>query len=152
MIETLTVEEMYAHPGFDELMAEYATLSNPNMPPTASAAERKADYLTLEQAGILTVFCVAEGGKAVGFAVCMKNKLLHYGIFVALVESLYLMRNHRQNGQGNALIDSCEDFALMNGLWGYPFFQVHDEELERLGVVLKRRNYSAWFHTFGRSP
>lgn len=146
MIEQLTVDEIYARAGFTEMAYEYGRISDPLFPkPTI----RKEDYLPLEKAGLLAVYGATRGGKLVGIATCVKGKIPHYGVSIAIVESLYLMREHRASGLGLRLLEACEDQAR---IWALPhiFIQVHEEEIEVLGKVLQRRKYSERIHTFGR--
>lgn len=146
MIAQLTVDEISEQPGFEAMVQEYGQLAGSILPPGTYSKE---EYKPIEDAGLLAVYGALDGGKIVGFAACIKARLPHYGIFAAIVESLYLMRGHRSKGYGNQLIDACEDYARIKAL-NPIFIQVHEEELERLGVILDRRKYSVCIHTYGR--
>lgn len=146
MIKLTTVDEIYKFEGFEEMVQEYGQLSASFLPP---ATYKREDYKPIEDAGLLAAFCALDKGKIVGFAACIRAFLPHYGITAAQVESLYVLRAYRQNGYGIRLIEACEDFARVERL-NPLLIQVHEEELERLGIVLNRRNYSACYRTFGR--
>lgn len=149
MIEQLSVAAIYAHAGFDDMIREYKQLTDPLMPEPAHPFDQKHKYLAIEAMGWLTVYGALRLGKIVGFATCIKGSPPHYGSPIAIVESLYLMRDHRASGMGIRLIEACEDCAR---IWALPqiFIQVHEEELNNLGTILERRNYSARIHTYGK--
>lgn len=146
MIEQLTVDQIYACPGFAGMVEEYAQITDPLLPPPSY---RKEDYLPLEQAGKLDVVGVMDAGSIVGFAAILQGKMPHYGSEIAIVESIYVRRSHRKGGAGIRLIEAAEDMARIRGL-SEIFINVHDEYLASLGILLIRRNYSARIHTFGR--
>lgn len=149
MIERLTVDEIYAHPGFMDMIEEYASITDPLLPHPPSPHSRKHNYDHLEKLNLLSVYGAVVSGRLVGFATCLNGVIPHYGSAIAIVESLYLMRAHRRSGLGLRLIEACEDCARIWGLHQI-FVQVHEEELKTLGVILERRNYSARIHTYGR--
>lgn len=146
MIVQMTMEQIYALPGFKEMTDEYGLITDPLLPPPTYRLE---DYLPLEKSGLLAVYAALRGDTIVGVATCIKGKMPHYGAPIAIVESLYLMREHRKSGLGIRLMEACEDCARV---WAIPviFVQVHEEELDTLGIILRRRNYSARIHTYGR--
>lgn len=149
MIYRLSVAEIYNHPGFEAMIEEYGRLTDPLLPAPPTPAERKHNYLELEERGVLIVWGAIRHGSIVGFATCIRGSIPHYGASIAIVESLYLMDAWRASPLGNNLLTACEDAAR---IWGVPqiFIQVHEEELKTLGTILARRNYSARIHTYGR--
>ena len=108
MVEQVTVEELYSRPGFEEMIAEYAKLAIKKLP---APRYRKEDYLPLEAAGVLTVWCEMYGGIVVGFASCLVSKIPHYGIGIAIAESLFVREEVRRTGLGIRLIATVERHA-----------------------------------------
>jgi hypothetical protein len=68
-------------------------------------------YSALEQSGASRCFGVFEGDKTIGFSNVLYSIIPHYGSKVAVVESLFLIQEHRYGGNGLALMASIEDDA-----------------------------------------
>ena len=146
MIEKLTVEELYARPGFEDMVAEYAKMADPLMPPPSF---KKEDYLFLERDNKLGVFCAMDGAIIVGFVAVVNGFLPKFGVRVAITESIFVLEDYRKKGYGIRLIQAVEDYARMNGIHN-SFINIPDSALATLGVVLKRRGYSPKIHTYGK--
>ena len=147
MILRYSVEQIYAAPGFAEMVAEYAKMADPDMPPPTY---RKEDYLLLESEERLGVYVALHEDKVVGFVAVMRSYLPKVNTMVAITESLYVMRKYRIKGYGWRLIDAVEDFARINGL-KHSFINIPHNSLKTLGVVLGHRNYSLKLHTYGKT-
>lgn len=145
IIRQVTVEELYAKPGFDEMIAEYSKLAIKKLP---KPLYRKEDYLPLEAAGVLTVWCAMYGGKVVGFASCLISRIPHYGVGIAIAESLFVREAVRGTGAGIRLIDAIERHAQANSLqWVFMSCPLGSEYAK----VLEHRNYSAETTTYVKS-
>lgn len=142
MINQVTVDELYALPGFEDMIAEYAKHAIKSMP---KPLYRKEDYLPLEAAGVLTVWCAMYGGLVVGFASCLVSKIPHYGVGIAIAESVFVREHVRRLGLGIRFLRTIELHALNMGLL-YLFASCPiDSEYEK---VLKHRSYSAETTTY----
>lgn len=137
MIKQVTVDELYAMPGFEPMIQEYAKLAIKKFP---APKYRKEDYLPLEQAGLLTVWAAMYGGLVVGFASCLISKIPHYGIPIAIAESLFVREAVRSGGYGIRLIDAIERCAAKNGAPAVMFSCPLGSDFK---TVLERRMYSA---------
>lgn len=69
----------------------------------------------MDEAGVLTAFCVWVDGTIVGFASILMTTLPHYGAKVATVESLFVRKAYRSAGAGRDLMTVVESAAATNG-------------------------------------
>lgn len=145
MIERVTVDELYTLPGFEDMIAEYALLAIKKLP---KPLYRKEDYLPLERAGILTVWCAIHDGLVVGFATCLISSIPHYGIRIAIGESLFVRESVRTGGYGVRFIDAIERHAATAGAIAVFMSCPLGSDYAR---VLERRNYSAETTTYVKS-
>ena len=113
MIDQVTVEQLYALPGFEDMIAEYAKHAIKDMP---KPLYQKEDYLPLEKAGVLTVWCAMYGGLVVGFATCLLSKIPHYGVNIAIAESVFVRKHVRRLGLGIRFLRTIELYALNNDI------------------------------------
>lgn len=137
MLEKMTVEELYSKPGFQEMINEYAKLAITKLP---APLYRKEDYMPLEAAGILTVWGYMYEGSVVGFTSCLLSRIPHYGIGIAIAESLFAVESMRGKGIGNQLIAAVEEHARAAGVGAVFMSCPIGSEFE---IVLQRRHYSA---------
>lgn len=145
MINQVTVEELYASPGFEDMIAEYAKLAIKKLP---TPLYRMEDYLPLQAAGLLTVWRASYGGLAVGFASCLISKIPHYGIDIAIAESLFVREEVRAVGYGVRLIAAIERHAQAQGVQAVFLSCPIGSEFSK---VLEHRNYSAETTTWVKS-
>lgn len=145
MVEKIGVEEFYALPGFDVMIEEYAQHAIKKMP---TPLYRKEDYLPLEAAGVLTVWCAMHNRKVVGFSSCIISKIPHYGVGVAIAESLFVRQSTRKLGLGIRLIDAIERHGVDNGVPAVFFSCPIGSDFKK---VLLHRNYSAETTTYVKS-
>jgi len=146
MIRRYTVEEIYAAPGFAEMVAEYALMADPDMP---APTFRKDDYQAIEQSDRLGVYGAMDRDKLVGFVAVVKGYLPKFGVPVAITESIFVLKKYRTKGYGIRLLQATEDYARVNGLQ-HCFVNIPDHAVKSLGLVLLHRNYSAKIHTYGK--
>lgn len=142
MIDRVTVADLYSRPGFEGMIDEYAKLAIKKMP---KPLYRKEDYLPLEAAGVLTVWCAMYAGLVVGFASCIVSKIPHYGVGVAIGESLFVRESVRRLGLGMRFLDKIERHAVTVGAPAVFLSCPIGSEFE---AVLKHRNYSAETTTY----
>ena len=145
MIQRVTVEELYAKPGFQDMIDEYAKLAIKSLP---TPLFQKENYLPLEAAGLLTAWCCMYGGIVVGFASCLISRIPHYGISIAIAESLFVREGVRGTGAGLRLIEAIEHHAGENKALAVFFNCPIGSEFK---TVLERRNYSAETTTYVKS-
>lgn len=145
MIEQVTVDDLYSRRGFEDMVAEYAKFSIKKLPTPLFCKE---NYLPLEAAGVLTVWCAMYGGFVVGFGSCLISTIPHYGLRIAIAESLFVREAVRRAGYGIRLIDTIERHAASNGVPAVFFSCPIGSEFEK---VLQHRNYSAETTTYVKS-
>lgn len=145
MIEQVTVSELYARKGFEEMIEEYAKLAIKKLP---SPLYRKEDYLPLEAAGLLTVWCAMHNGIVIGFASCLLSRIPHYGIGIAIGESLFVRETYRSTWVGTHFIAAIERHARANKAAAVFMSCPLGSEYANL---LERRNYSAETTTYVKS-
>lgn len=138
----VSVDDLYALPGFEEMIAEYAKLAIKGMP---SPLYRKDDYLPLEAAGLLTVWCAMYGGYVIGFASCLISKVPHYGVGIAIIESLFVREEVRSLGLGNDFLRAIERHAANVGVYALFASCPIGSDYK---TVLKHRAYSAETTTY----
>lgn len=142
MIEQLTVEELCARPGFDSMIEEYAKLAIKGMPKPFFSTD---NYLPMESAGILTIWCAMYEGVVVGFASCIISKIPHYGVKIAIAESVFVRESVRRLGLGIRFLKAIELHALNMGVPAVFASCPIGSEYEK---VLHYRNYSAQTVTY----
>lgn len=104
-----SVTEIAAAANFAELAAEYAAESAiEGLPPPAA---KLANYLPLERAGALHTLIAESEGRLIGLITVLAPVLPHYGVAVAVSESFFVLRAHRQTGAGLKLLRAAEDKA-----------------------------------------
>jgi GNAT superfamily N-acetyltransferase len=106
-------ELLMGWPSFPALIAEYAAeTAIDGMPPYDAKVE---NYRKLHQAGVLHVFAAVQDGELVGFLSMLISLLPHYGVNVAVVESVFVSAAHRKGGIGLRLIAEAEKHATVMG-------------------------------------
>lgn len=142
MIERITVAQLYRRPGFEEMIAEYSAHAIKSLP---KPLYREEDYTKLEALGILAVWCAMHDGNVVGFATCLSSMIPHYGIGIAIAESLFVRKGSRVLGLGIRLISAVERHSASLGapavFFSCPIGSGYDK-------VLLHRHYSAETTTY----
>ena len=96
-------------PSFPALRAEYAAeCALAGLP---DPQEKESAYAALDQSGALTLFRADVGGVLAGFVSVLAPVLPHYGVTVAVTESLFVAARYRKSGAGLALIRRAERYA-----------------------------------------
>lgn len=96
----------------DEYADECATSGLPRPNPD------RALYDRLEQCGALHVLGAFDEGEMVGFSVLIVVPNPHYGVPLAVTESLFVAASHRKTGAGLRLIRAGESAARALGAQG----------------------------------
>ena len=143
MIKKVTVEELYASPGFEDMIAEYAKLAIKKLPAPRFARKITCHWKLL---ACFTAWVYMYGGLAAGFASCLISSIPHYGIRIAIAESLFAREGVRGKGIGLQLIAAVERHAASQGAMAVFMSCPIGSEFER--VQLAHRNYSAETTTF----
>jgi GNAT superfamily N-acetyltransferase len=107
-VRRISAAEAFASPEFSTLCREYAEESAVAGLP--DPREKLAAYQALEAAGS-DAFCVYGaflGGALIGFVALLTPVLPHYGIAVAVAESLFVGGAHRKTGAGLLLVRQAE--------------------------------------------
>ena len=138
VVRRITVEEAFNSQGFSDLCKEYAhEAAIAGLP---DPQEKLSAYQVLEASGsdAFCVFGAFLGDRLVGFVVLLTPVIPHYGIAVAVAESLFVGWDYRRTGAGLLLIRQAEKRALELGSPGMLFSAPSGG---RLAVLLPRIGY-----------
>lgn len=112
-VRPCSVSEVINDPAFPALKEEYALesaiLGLPN------PGEKLAAYDAIEKSGILQSFAAYRDGELVGFVAVLVPVIPHYGVAIAVTESLFVAQAHRKSGAGVQLIRRAERHAKDKG-------------------------------------
>jgi GNAT superfamily N-acetyltransferase len=115
-ISPLTPPEFWVQPGLDALIDEYADeCAIAGLPPPKPD---RALYDRLYASGAMRVFGVFDRGEMAGFAVVLIHQNPHYGVPLAVVESLIVAKEKRKTGAGLRLLSEVEAAAKAAGAAG----------------------------------
>lgn len=110
-VRRISVAEAFADHAFPALCREYA--KEAAIAGLPDPREKLAAYQALE-AGGSDVFCVYGaflGEALIGFIALLTPVLPHYGVAVAVAESLFVAGEHRKSGAGMLLVRQAEKRA-----------------------------------------
>ena len=125
-----------AQSNFQQLIAEYSAESQlAGLPP---AGEKLEAYKQLENNPAYHSLGAFFNGELVGFVSVLTPVLPHYGVMVAVAESLFVTQVYRHTGAGLALIAAAEALAAELKAPGILFSAPTKGSLEK---VLPRRGY-----------
>lgn len=132
-INKTDVETLYGLPGFQAVIDEYASYSNPLLP---KPKPDKPTYLALEKMGFLAVYSAVQHGTVGGFMCVVNTKIPHYGAWVATVESIFVMGAQRYTGAGVRLLHVAKALGrewkspalLITCPWGSDFIKVVERQ------------------------
>ena len=94
---------------FPALRQEYADECRlAGLPPPT---EKLAIYHQLDTQPFFTVFGAFEETSLIGFVALLHPTVPHYGIVIAVAESLFVGKRHRRTGAGLRLIKQAEQYA-----------------------------------------
>lgn len=110
MVEKCSVNDLFASPNWDALIAEYTAESSiHDMPPINPQVD---SYLHLESLGVFHCFrAVNAEGSMIGFITVLSTPFLHYGAPVLTTESYFVAQEYRRTGAGLRLIRAVEAYA-----------------------------------------
>lgn len=128
------IEEL---PEFSDLLDEYGLESAIHGLPHPKA--KSDSYRKLDKSGIFHVFCAFYEGKLVGFIAVLLPILNHYSETVAITESYFVGKNHRDTGAGLALMRKAEEFSKENKACGLLISAPSEGILEK---ILPHRGYT----------
>ena len=112
-IKKCTVSEFESSIGFRQLADEYSAESSLEGLPRA--AEKLASYRTLESSGMFVGYGAFDNDMLVGLVTVITPVIPHYGISVAVTESLFVSKAYRKTGAGLLLIRTAEHYAKEAG-------------------------------------
>jgi GNAT superfamily N-acetyltransferase len=119
------------------ILAEYAEeAAVKGLPPPAIRAET---YKDLEAKGILHPISALLHGELIGYVTVMASEIPHYSRVIAITESFFVMKAHRNTGAGLKLLRAAEKTARE---LGSPGLLVSAPMGGRLFEVLTRAGYS----------
>lgn len=137
MIQKSTVAELEAAPNIAALLAEYASESAiAGLPPPSAKVET---YRHLESVGMLHVLSAISDGELIGFITVLASALPHYSATVAVSESFFVAKAHRNTGAGLKLLRAAENKARELGSPGLLVSAPYGGDLFK---VLPRVGYS----------
>lgn len=93
-----------------ELLAAYA--AECSIPALGPINPQWQTYARLEEAGLFQAFGAYSDGGMIGFATVLTNVLPHYGVRVAVVESVFVAKAWRKGGAGTKLRKAVAEYAL----------------------------------------
>jgi hypothetical protein len=89
-------------------------------------------YRKLDKSGIFHVFCAFHEGKLVGFITVLLPVLNHYSETVAITESFFVGKDHRNTGAAIALKKKAEEFSKENMAFGILISAPSGSTLEKI--------------------
>jgi GNAT superfamily N-acetyltransferase len=145
-VRACSVAEIETHPSFPSLAREYADdCALHDLPPPT---EKFATYRLLEGSGVFTAYGAFWGGDLVGFVAVLAPVIPHYGVAIAVTESLFVAKAHRKTGAGIRLIRTAEAQARHAGS---PALLVSAPAGGRLAEVLPGLGYRETNRVFMKS-
>jgi GNAT superfamily N-acetyltransferase len=137
-VRRISVTEAFGNPIFPKLCREYAAESAIARLPDPQ--EKLSAYQMLEASGT-AAFCAYGAfltNMLIGFVALLAPVLPHYGVAIAVAESLFVARAHRKTGAGMLLIRQAERWAQETGSPGLLFSAPSGG---RLAALLPRIGY-----------
>lgn len=135
-IRPCTVAEIVGDPHFTALRREYSAESAVAGLPDPQ--EKLEMYQAIERTGALQAFGAFVDGALAGFVTVLAPVLPHYGIAIAVTESLFVAAAHRRTGAGLLLLRTAERHAEEIGS---PGLLVSAPRRGRLETLLPRIGY-----------
>lgn len=130
MIKKINFSDLENSPNFTELLIEYEReCSIDGLPPIA---EKFAIYRQMENTGFFHLFGAYNGDTLVGFVSVIVTAIPHYGIPIAVAESLFLSKDFRVSNYGLSLINAAQDMARSSGSPGILFSAPMGGQLAKL--------------------
>ena len=130
MIKKIKFSELEEAKNFSELRDEYAKeCAIAGLPPIA---EKFAIYKQMECTGFFHLFGAYVEDVLVGFVSVIVSVIPHYGVPIAVAESLFLSKEHRGSNLGLGLIKAAQDCAKECGSSGILFSAPSGGQLSKL--------------------
>lgn len=145
VIRKSTIDEIDNSPNTLRLLEEYAIESSIEGLPKPSA--KLIIYKHLESAGTLMPIIALKDNNLIGLVSILAPIIPHYGILVAVAESLFVMKEYRNTGAGLKLIRAAEKYAKEIGSPGLLLSAPTGGELEK---ILPRMGYKETNKAFFR--
>jgi GNAT superfamily N-acetyltransferase len=111
-VRRITFAELTASDQWDGLVSEYSDECQ-----IAGLPRCKGDnstYYLLENSGLMNFAAAFVGDTIVGFSILMVTQLPHYSRIIAVVDSIFVAKKHRNSGAGMMLIREMESLAKDN--------------------------------------
>lgn len=149
-IRKTSVAELEATPNFQDVLDQYAAVSQmTGMPPATAQLET---YRKLESVGVLHVFgAFHDYDHLAGFITVLISELPHYGVSTAVCESFFVAEHMRNTGAGLKLKGVAEEFSRSVGAKGMFISAAVNSDLDRMMSAL--HGYTAtnriYFKSFG---
>jgi GNAT superfamily N-acetyltransferase len=130
MIKKIKFSDLEQDSNFDALRDEYSEeCAIAGLPPIA---EKFEVYKRMEDVGFFHLFGAYSEDKLVGFVSVIISIIPHYGVAIAVAESLFLSKEFRPTSLGRGLIASAEDCAKTAGSSGLLFSAPVGGQLSKL--------------------
>jgi len=130
MIRKIKFSELENAPNFIALRDEYfEECAIAGLPPVA---ERFEIYKRMEDVGFFHLFGAYDGETLVGFVSVIVSIIPHYGVAVAVAESLFLSKDFRATTLGLGLIKAAQECAKDQGSSGILFSAPTGGQLSKL--------------------
>lgn len=134
-------------PELPRLIAEYTDeCANPEL--LENARPDRERYVQLEAAGVLHALGMYEDegeAKLVGFGIVIISPVLHFSKTIAVVESVFLRKDHRKGWVGRALMGALHGVAKACGVDGVYFSAPKGSAFEKLCRAMKLKETNATF-------
>lgn len=109
VVRQCAVADILQAPNIDLIAEEYAIESSiKGMPHPVG---KMGMYYQLEALGVLRAFGAFVDDLPVGFITVLSTTMPHYGVYLSVSESFFVMKAHRKTGAGLRLLRMAEDCA-----------------------------------------
>lgn len=108
-VQKCSVVELEWNPNFRSILDEYSEESALEGLPTP--APKLEQYRLIESSGSFHMYGAFDEGMLVGFVALLVPVIPHYGVSIAVAESLFAAKSHRKRGVGLKLIRAAERHA-----------------------------------------
>jgi len=129
-VRLVTPDEFLACANYQALFAEYAAESSTEGLPAPQPD--MALYRALHASGCMHTLAAFQGDTLIGFLVMLAHRNPHYGITLAVAESLFVAAAHRAGGAGLRLMREAEDLGARLGAAGIFLSAPAGGKLERM--------------------
>ncbi len=143
-IISCTALDIINHPSFEALREEYIEeCANAKLP---KPKEKIEIYKALDNCGHLYGFAALKQDELLGFVFILAPTMPHYGRLIAVVDSIFVAKKHRNSGAGLRLIRRAEqcarDLSSPALIISVPINGDLDKLLPRLRYIATNKAYS----------